>query len=69
MTFMTEQDLKDAGPLADKIVEMIKNMRPPAAVAGVALALAGVTHLAKCGPKASADLFAMYFDQLDKAQR
>lgn len=67
MTEMTEQDLKDGQALADRIVEMIKDMRPPTAVAGIAMALAATTHLAKCGPRAAKMLFDHFYAVLGAA--
>jgi hypothetical protein len=61
---MTPQDLIDAQPVAVKIIETIKDMRPPAAVAAVALALAGTAHLAECGPNAARELFESYYAKL-----
>lgn len=65
-TLMTEQDLKDAHPLADKIITVATEMRPPAAVAGIALALAATTHLAECGPEVAVKLFRHYYAELEQ---
>jgi hypothetical protein len=67
-TTMTEQDLKDAHPIADKIIALIEKERPAAAVAGVALALAATALLAKCGPDAPLGLYRHYYKLLEREQ-
>ena len=64
---LTAEDFANGQILADRIVEMIKVMRPPAAVAGCALALAAIAHLAQCGPDAAKMLFDRYFKSIDEA--
>lgn len=68
-TYMTEQDLKDADSIANAIVEMVRDQRPPAAVAGIAKALAAVAHLAECGPVAPAKLLETYYRKLDEMKK
>jgi hypothetical protein len=68
-TLMTEQDMRDAVPLAEKIVELLAAARPPTAVAASAFALAAISLLAKCGPDAPAGLFKHYYRTLDQMQR
>jgi hypothetical protein len=67
-TTMTAEDLKLAGPLADAVIQLVtKDVRPPCAVAALALAFAATAHLAKCGPTAAQNLFKNYFDKLEEA--
>lgn len=68
-TTMTPEDLEAAQPFADKIVAMIHGMRPPAAVAGCALALAAIAHLAECGSGAARHMFEGYYETLGKAMK
>lgn len=69
MALMTEQDLIDGKRVADEFIARLENMRPPAAVAALAIALAAVTHLAKCGPDASIKLFESYYRKLGEVDR
>lgn len=64
MTQMTEQDIVDGRAFADRIIAMIDGVRPPAAVAGVSLALAAVSVLAECGPKVPIVFFETYYKRL-----
>jgi hypothetical protein len=64
---MTAADLAAARPIADEIIRIVTGHTPPAAVAGVALALAALTHLAHCGPKAAQNLFDHYYRAIDGA--
>lgn len=65
-TLMTEQDMKDAGPIAADILDMLRDQRPPKAVAAAAFALAGMAHLAECGPEAARHLFDYYYAELER---
>lgn len=67
-TRMTQQDLDDAKPIADKIVAMMTGLRGPTTMAGVALALAACAHMTECGPIAPRKLFGMFYRDLEEAQ-
>jgi hypothetical protein len=66
MATLTEQDLKDAAPLAEQIFDIAVKERPVLAVVALARAFAAVTHLAECGPNAALVLFHREFDLLGK---
>lgn len=68
-TMMVAQDIEDAPRLADQIIAIASKERPPTAVAGAALALAAMAHLAECGPDAARDLFDFWFRKLDAEVR
>lgn len=65
-TEMTEKDLTDSLPLADKMLALLSgpDVRPPAAVAAAALTLAAIAVLAECGPKAPWMFFDRYYQNL-----
>ena len=66
---MTEQDMKDAGPLAEKLIALLTSngTRPATAVAAAALGLASIAHLAECGPDAASQLFEHYYKKLGQS--
>ena len=71
---MTDDDMRAAPAIADKVIAVVcvagpgpEATRPPAAVAGVAMALAAVAHLAECGPEAARKLFDHFYTLIDKA--
>lgn len=63
-TQMTVEDLQAGHARAQQLIDMVTDMRPPAAVAALALALASTTHLAKCGPDAAMVMFRDFFRRL-----
>lgn len=71
MTKMTEQDLKDAVPLADQIIAALtkSTVRPPCAVAAIAIAAAAMTVLGNAGLRATLELIDHYFTNLGGDRR
>lgn len=70
MALMTPADLEKGREFAADLMLKIADMRPAAAVAGLALALAGATRMAGCGPVAVVRLFQRFYTMLvEEAKR
>lgn len=66
---MTEQDLLDGHKFADELLARIETMRPAAAIAGLAMAMAATAILAQCGLDAPAGLFCGFYERLARDVR
>lgn len=66
-TTMTKEDLEVGRKLADAIIALVTKHRPPAAVAGCAIALAAIAHLAECGSAAAREMFEKNYEQIGAA--